>query len=439
MMRAIRRCFASSEGWRWAALPVSHMEGSNLREGRSRWFRTARLGVWLVAALLLLAAAASAVLAQDTGTLEGQVVNGTGGGPSIGEGITVTLHVLQGDSEIDTKSTTTDANGSFSFEGLSTATDLEYWPEASYLNVLYSGDTPYQFQAGQATLTATVTVYETTDDPSVVRLDQVHMIAESYDQVLRITEIHLFGNSSDRTYIGRDGATVSVPLPQDAVGLAFDQDATSGRFTEVDGGFVDSAPVPPGEGTSMVFFSYHLPVSGTEVSLERQFAYSVANLNMLVTQPGLILQTTQLQAQGTEQFQDRAYGVYVAQSVAAGTPLQMVFTVAPGASTTSTTPGASASGGQGATGSTASGSQAFLRWLGFALAGLAILAGVVYTTAYQGSALAAGSTARLAKSPKAQRLLAELADLEDAFESGQIDEAAYESQRQTKYEALKSS
>jgi hypothetical protein len=437
-MRASKRSLVSGEEWQLAASKASDEAVSGLRRGKSYWLRSMALGMSLVLGLLLFMVATTAVQAQVAGTLEGQVVNGTGGGPSIGEGITVTLHVYQGDTEIDTKSTTTDATGSFRFEGLSTATDLEYWPEVTYLNVPYSEETPHQFQAGQTALMATVTVYETTDDPSVIHLDQVHMIAESYDQVLRITEIHLFGNSSDRTYIGHDGATVSIPLPQDAVGLAFDQGTSSDRFTEVDGGLADSAPVPPGQGASMAFFSYHLAVSGQEVSVERQFTYPVTNLNLLVTQPGLTLQSTQLQSQGIQQFQGREYGVYAAQAVAVGTPLQMVFTVIPGASATQLMPSASASGTQGSAGSAANGNQDLLRWLGFALAGLVVVACVVYSAAFRGSAFAAASTPNLAKNPKAQRLLAELADLEDALESGQIDQDAYERQREAKYEALKS-
>jgi hypothetical protein len=41
------------------------------------------------------------------------------------------------------------------------------------------------------------------------------------------------------------------------------------------------------------------------------------------------------------------------------------------------------------------------------------------------------------RDPKARRLLAELADLEEGFESGQIDEATYQRERAAKYEALK--
>jgi hypothetical protein len=42
------------------------------------------------------------------------------------------------------------------------------------------------------------------------------------------------------------------------------------------------------------------------------------------------------------------------------------------------------------------------------------------------------------KDHKARRLLAELSDLEEGFEAGQIDEETYQRERAAKYEALKS-
>ena len=199
--------------------------------------------------------------------------------------------------------TTTDAAGAFRFEGLDTDPALAYAPEVEYLQVPYRSD-PLRFEAGQTSLAATLPVYETTTDDGTIRLDSVHMIAESFGQVLRITEIHLFGNSGDRTYVGADSsgvqsATLFIPLPADAVGLAFGQDTPPGRFVEVEGGLMDTQPVPPGQEASLAFFSYHLPVSGDTVPLERRFAYPVTTLNVLVAQPGLTLQSSQLAPMGT--------------------------------------------------------------------------------------------------------------------------------------------
>jgi hypothetical protein len=401
-----------------------------------RWLGVALLGLVVVLALSVVARA------QDGGVLEGQVVNGTAGGPDVGAGHSVTLHVLQGDSTVDTLETTTDAQGKFHFEGLDTNPDLEYWPEAVYQDVSYPVDAPYQFEGDTTAMTATVTVFETTEDGSAISLDAVHLIVESFGSVLRISEICLFGNSGDRTYIGSLGAaeqrtTVAISLPEGAVGLAFEDGSAEDRFVQVDGGLLDTEPVPPGYESSLVFLSYHLAVTGNEVPVELHFAYPIASLNVLVAQPGLAVTSDQLEAMGSQLFQDRQYDYYISQSLDANTPLFVNFIPEPGATGNQDTTGVSGSVGPSA-GGASPGSQAQLRWLGFGLAALAVIGAVLYpaTSRRWASNPTAGSI--LASNPKARQLLAELADLEDAHEAGQIDALTYERQRGQKIDQIKS-
>ena len=53
-----------------------------------------------------------------------------------------------------------------------------------------------------------------------------------FGEMLRVSEIHLYGNVGDQTYIGLPGedgppGTVNIPLPENAVGIAFEQDIDS--------------------------------------------------------------------------------------------------------------------------------------------------------------------------------------------------------------------
>ena len=115
----------------------------------------------LVSGLLFVLFAAGIARAQGSGVLEGEVVNGTAGGPEIGATLAVALHVFQGDAKVSTLETTTDAEGHFRFEGLDTDPGLEYWPEVTYLGVDYRPLVPYQFTAEQPALQVALTVYET--------------------------------------------------------------------------------------------------------------------------------------------------------------------------------------------------------------------------------------------------------------------------------------
>jgi hypothetical protein len=407
---------------------------------RGRW-HGAVIGS-LALTLLLLGAVAWPAQAQGNGVLDGQVVNGTDGGPTVGSGIPINLHRFQGGVELDSLETTTDAMGRFRFEGLDTDEELEYWPEALYLGVPYSNPEPYLFTDGQTELQATITVYETTDDDSGITLDSVHMIVESFGQVLRISEIHLFGNTGDRTYVGRAKdsdslTTVRIPLPSGAVGLAFQEEIPAARFIEVENGLLDTEPVPPGSETALVFFSYHLMVEGETIPLERRFAYPVRILNLLLAQPGLALRSDQLQARGSQLFEGQQYEFYSMQDLTAETPLVLDLLPMPGAATMEGMP-AAPTGGQGSAGSGATrGNQGLLRWFGLGLAGLAAIGALVYPWVSKRPAVTPARHPSLAADPRARRLLAELAELQAAFEAGQVDQASYERQRADKYQTLK--
>ena len=185
------------------------------------------------------------------------------------------------------------------------------------------------------------------------------------------------------------------------------------------------------------FFSYHLLVDGETVPLERSFSYPVIDLNVLVAQPGLALRSEQMQSMGIELFQEREYQFYTAQNLTPDRPLvmelipQAVPEMAPGAD------GMSATGEQGVVGNVTRGNQGLLLWIGIGLAGLAVIGAVIYPMATRRPA--AVSAPNLASDRKARRLLADLADLEEAFEAGQVDETAYKRQRAELYKELRSS
>jgi hypothetical protein len=397
---------------------------------------------WVTFGLLLSMILVVVARAQGAGIVEGQLVNGTAGGQDPGSGLTVLLRVYRGEVEEETLETTTDAEGRFRFDGLDTDASLEYWPEAVYEGVSFSSAEPLQFGGEPITVSTTIMVYETTDDDSAIRLGSVHIIAESFGQVLRISEIHLLGNTGDRVYVGPDGdagqgETIFVPLPEQGVGVAFGEGVAADRFVEVEGGLADTAPVLPGSESSLIFFSYHLMVTGETVPLERRFSYPVTSLNILVAQPGLTLNSEQLQSMGIELFQGREYELHIAQSLAADAPLVMEFVPVEtvGGAETSGMPPAS---GQGVAGAATRGNQHLLLPIGVGLAALAVLGAVLYPQVTCRATHGPASGPNLSKDPEARRLVAELASLEDSFQAGDLDGATYERQRSDLYQELRS-
>jgi hypothetical protein len=237
---------------------------------------------------------------------------------------------------------------------------------------------------------------------------------------------------------------VFISLPEGAVGLAFSDEDPAGRYIEAEGGVWDTEPVTPGQDTSLVFLSYHLMVTGETIEVVRTFAYPVDAFNILVTQPGLSLQSEQLADEGMQSFQGKDYAFYVAEDLAVGEELVLKLTVDQTATAGPSMPGASDPSVPAATVPADKGQQGLLRILGFLLAGLAVAAAVVYSRvtkrprAEAPADVASRPGMPEGLSPEQQRLIEELADLEDAREEGRVGESAYEQRRAEIHEALRS-
>jgi hypothetical protein len=161
-------------------------------------------------------------------------------------------------------------------------------------------------------------------------------------------------------------------------------------------------------------------------------------MNMLVAQPGLTLNSDQLQSRGLELFQGRQYELYSTQNLGPEISLALEFIPVTEVSGDTGALGSPASSGAGMTGATPRGNQLLILWIGVGLAVLAVAGVVVYSMAAGPPAVAAAGRADLASNPKARGQLAALADLEDAFEAGQVNEVAYERRRAELYEKIRS-
>src|SRR3972149_3395717 len=150
-------------------------------------------------AFLLLATGAFGAPAPQ-GAISGAVQNLTGGKAKAGGGQTVTLTIYVNNAEVDKKTATTDARGAFTFA-------VPADPARTYLvNVKYKGgdyDSPQvTFKVGESAQHGTMRVYEPTTAASVLRVNVQHMIVEPGEGLVQITELLVFANPTDRTYVG---------------------------------------------------------------------------------------------------------------------------------------------------------------------------------------------------------------------------------------------
>ena len=242
----------------------------------------------LVVVALACAAAlhAATVLAQQSPLLiEGRVTNGTPGGGSV-EGLIVTLHqhTVERDDDLTYP---TGPDGSFRFENVLYGSGTAYGVSVDYQGALYGMD--LDLSAGTPEFIE-LTVYEGTDDESVISASVVSLLLAEVDadtQTILGMEISRITNEADLTYVpgAEPMKLLRFGLPKGTQGLQVDTNLIAANVIQVDRGFGLSTSVPPGEHE--VMFSYNFPYSGESLELSKSFPYGAEEFRILVPTRGV--------------------------------------------------------------------------------------------------------------------------------------------------------
>lgn len=350
------------------------------------------------------------IIGELTGTVSGQVV--TPGGEPFGADMEVRLRgVIQdfnGDIADFLEATTrTDAEGNYSFEDM----PFDEMSAAYIVTVVYNG---VEFSNGaminptQPQMDLPIIVYETTSDPSVITVDTMHVILREHPDALLVVQVWVFSNTSDKVFVteqpisgGRRGS-VAVHIPPNAENLTFEEGAIGERFIPVGDLIYDTAVMFPGQQTQAIIATYFLPLAdGRDVTLP--ITYNTASVNLLVAE-GSSITSRVLERAGSEVIEDQAFTRFTGQSFQPGDTL--TFRVRP---------------------------QIIGRTTLAILLGGVLVAGVVGGAAYWliSRRMWAGEAAPLVTglNPEQEALARQIADLDEAFEAGQINRFEYEARR----------
>ncbi len=352
----------------------------------------------VVTALFLLATAASGA-APPPGTITGAVANLTGGKPRAVGGQMVTLTIYVNNAEVDKKTTTSDARGAFTF---AVAAD----PARTYMvNVKYKGgdydSPPVTFKAGETARQLTLRVYEPTTDASVLRANVHHMIVEPGEGLVQITELMVFANPTDRTYVGakvrEDGKreTLQFRLPDGAANISYLEGLMECCVFAAAGGFVDTMDVKP--GTRQIGFSYTIPYARGRATVVRTLDFPTDAIEVFGG-PAAQLTVAPLTSQTPVATEQGTYSRFSGQSLARGAQITLGLSGMPVAKTSSR------------------------RLLLAAFAGV-IAAALVYPLLRRRGRPAGGTP------PTREDLIKAIAALDDLHEAGGVPDAEYRRQR----------
>ncbi len=351
------------------------------------------------------------------GVLTGTVINGTTGEPV--PDIPLTLYTVSSDGSLleqtDGKS---GADGAFKFENLRREHTANFVLEAVYNDVHYFSDGSAIFLPDSTETTLDINVYETTDDPAVVSATTLHRIVAFVPDFISITDIYVFSNNSDKTFIGTMGAdgmpeTVRIAVPEGAQEVSFQFDTARQTDSNI---YVDSRPVTPGTENYSLAVSYGIPIKGKSVTIKTPLLNAIPMVNLLVTDQGESLSSNQLERQQDRTIQGDTYQQWKGENFAAGDDLVITF------NRLNKLDFAAATGGAAPAGGLASGGpdQQYLQWIVLALG--ALLIGFVVIMVNRPEAVPAVVATTEAEKT---RLVALLRELEAMHADGFVDEAVY--------------
>lgn len=274
--------------------------------------------------VIALAWSSVAVAQGNGGSVSGTVNNATPGG-MLPVGAPVVLQFFSEGAWTGTYTTTLAADGTYQFDALGAAASGDFLVNLTYEDVAYFSQ-PGKLEGD--TVQADISIFETTEDPAGVHVDQAHLFIVPLGDRVQVAEYYLLGSSSERTYIGtlQEGndqrTTVTFHLPDGATSLTFQDQGLGDRFLGDSASFRDTMPIPPGTATTEIDFSYELPYSeGMELTREMDVPVSAAVIIVNGSEVGI--EGDGVVFGGMIDTQMGQAASYMAGPLAAGTPLTL--------------------------------------------------------------------------------------------------------------------
>jgi mono/diheme cytochrome c family protein len=376
-------------------------------------------------------AAVATVPGAAVGTVTGKVVAASASG--LPAGLTVSLRGFDHDptsgtaKEAVTLSMPLPAEGAYQFDRVDMPAGRIFFSQVDYNGVPFQSDTLTASAGTSALDLPPITVYETTQDLNVLKIEQVHIVADfSSKGVVQMVEIYVMTNPSQQAVVvPSDGTSIPfVKVPPEASGVTFQLDNGSAPFLGTGNGF--AMPPVSGDQKYALVVLFNLPYPG-KLELTLPFALAVDAETVLVPE-GVTVRGSQLTDVGIQTIQSNKYHTYNASSLAAGQSLSMTISGAPGAASSGT-----------------NASRPLSLMIGIGAFGLVLIAAGVYlylrdrTRKDEEEEEAEEEVEQDALGNDPDRIADAIIVLDDQFKAGELTKEAYQARRAILKERLRKS
>jgi mono/diheme cytochrome c family protein len=235
----------------------------------------------------------------EVATVSGRITNGTTGEPVASEA-TATLRGFTEDLNITvTLTDTVDDEGRYSFDLTDIPQDWFFRTSIDYTGIDYGSDFG-QINFDQPDLDLPVIVYETSTDPDLVNIEQVHIILAFGEDIVDVSEVYVASYDGAAVFVGETGqvedGTFRISLPDDAEDINFsrgfgsvDSFIPANEMVPVEAGWADTMPLRPGTGTLNLLAQYTLPYDGG-ASFSHPLNYPTSLVNLVIPDIGVSLE-----------------------------------------------------------------------------------------------------------------------------------------------------
>lgn len=367
------------------------------------------------------------------GVISGLVTNGST--DEILSGTTVFLRAFTPEFvETLSMTTTTGIDGSYRFEVADVPQNLVYIAGARYGDLSFSSAAD-QMSRSRTELDLPVTVFEQSSDATAVNIAQLHLVLEFTEDRLQVNELYVINNNQDAVFVGESGdpsqGTFEVALPAGVENLMFERSFGSmesfvpaNDFVQTELGWADPLPLRPGDGALTLLVRYDLPYEDG-LTLAHPLFYDAASAAVILPDAGVEVSGDGWIAGEPQQMgQAGSFLNYSRTGMAAGEALTVELDGRPRQVATATG------------GATVNRNQTTELIIG--AAALLVVAGGGAWAYRSWQQRSAGPATVVTETPAAPpppaadevgTLLQAIADLDNAYEAGQIPEADYQAQR----------
>ena len=259
------------------------------------------------------------------GTLVVRAVQGTAGGPAIGE-LPVVVELLMGDQLVDKKQLKLAADGTLRLDNIPLSMNVTPVVKVTYNGVEFTGQGDVM-DASRAEQQVQVPVFETTETAPAWTVKMQHVMLEPTVDGVRVIEMLAVENPTDRAWVGgpagADGKrrTLAFALPTGAKDVSFGG-ALHDCCTVIEQGKVfDSMALVP--GVSQYRIGYTVPVEKGKADIAFATVAPVKHLMVFLPDDGSTVSADGMGDAGVADMGGGKTRFYRATDVAAGTAVKL--------------------------------------------------------------------------------------------------------------------